>query len=294
MLYNTTMTKKVLPLLLTILTLAPACLNAASWLENDYAFGSNGSKKESLSFFSNVSTRVAAGINASFHKDRGLYRSRVYSLRLPLMYSGNNFFVSLKPFLYPSSSDIRSSARGAKLSLLLPVNQEDENGYMHLIFSGAAAEQKTFLRLAGGPEHKRFSQASFELQMEKSYYDQFFFLASAAGFSKPDKTSGRNLINPALDHGDMAYMGVFRTVTALPEWVAAVQIARSMEPDYSSHIYAGFGRISFRNSDKVNSLLTGIRVKLNGRSSMDLGYNFYKMNGEAAKNYYKLSVQLFF
>ncbi|MBI4801662.1 MAG: hypothetical protein HY796_03965 [Elusimicrobia bacterium] len=279
-------------LLLAALFWLPAAADAASWLENDYSFGSNGFKKESLTFFSKVSTRVVTGVNASFYRDTGRYRDLAYSFRVPLMYSGDNFFLSVGPFFYPSIN--RSRAQGGKLYLLVPVTEQPDQSYLRLMFSCAAARQETTLNLSGGPERKSFSEASFELQAEKSYFNQFFFLASASGFLKQGTASNSNLRNPVLDHGEIAYMGAFRSVTGLPEWAAGVQAARSMAPDYNSNIYVGFSRIAFRSAETASSFLAGLKLKLNDKSSFDFGYNFYKIKGEAGKSYYRLLVQVFF
>lgn len=270
----------------------PAVSDAASWLENDYSFGSNGFKKESLTFFSKVSTRVVTGVNASFYKDRGRYRDRAYFFRVPLMYSGDKFYLSVGSFFYPSIN--RSRAQGGKFYLLVPVSEEPDRSYLHLIFSCAAARQETTLNLSGGPARKSFSETSFELQAEKSYYNQFFFLASASGFSKPEQAKNSNLINPVLDHGEIAYLGTFRPITGLPQWAAAIQVARNMAPEYNSHIYMGYSRIAFRNAETAGSFLAGLKLKLNDKSSFDFGYNFYKIKGEASKSYFKFLVQVFF
>jgi len=284
---------KILCALAALLWLSAAS-HAAWWVENDYAFGSNSFRKESLTLFSKITPRIMSGLNASFYKDDGLYRDKAYALRLPVMYSTSKLVLSAAPFLYPASSEIRSSARGARIYALIPVSEDDENSYIHLTISAAAARQKTRLALKTGTERETFSETAFEAQVEKCFYNQFFFLASAAGFPKPEKASNGNLVNPVMDHGDMAYMGTFRQVTALPEWVATAQVARNMAPDFDSYLYAGFSRISFRGADDANSLLGGLKMKLNDKTTLDFAYNYYKMNSEAGKNYYKLLFQVFF
>ncbi|OGS56275.1 MAG: hypothetical protein A3J79_10460 [Elusimicrobia bacterium RIFOXYB2_FULL_62_6] len=279
-------------LLLALLLCLPAFAGAISWLENDYSFGSNGFKKDSLTFFTNVSTRIVTGANAGFYEDRGLYRDKVFSFRMPIMYSAENFFLSASPFFYPSLH--RSKAQGAKMYLLVPVSEEDDKSYLHLVLSGAAVRQETTLNLAGGPAKKAFTETALELQAEKSYYNQFFFLATAAGFMESGPASNANLVNPVLDHGEIASLGTFRPVHGMPEWAMGVQVARNMAPEYESSIYLGYSRISFRNANTAGSLLGGIKLKLNSRSSFDFGYNFYKIKGEAAKSYFKFLVQVFF
>ncbi|MDD2805014.1 MAG: hypothetical protein PHV33_05630 [Elusimicrobiales bacterium] len=284
---------------LAVLTAAPALAAAQSraawWMENDYSFGSNGLRKDSFTLYRKPSSAFTTGLNLSFYKDTGAYGESVYSLRLPLMYSRGGYFVSFKPFLYPVSAYTRSGAYGGKLYFLTSVGEEQDETYTHLILSGAWAQQKAFLSGAGAAERKTFSQAAAEAQVEKSFYNQFFFLASAAGFSNPGgAVSNATLVKPVLDQADLAYLGTFRPLTALPEWALSAQIARNMQPDYDSHIYAGYSKISFRRAQKAGSFITGLKLNLNEKSTLDLAYNAFKAEGAAWKSYYRLLLQLFF
>ncbi len=281
---------------LFLAALFSACLlpgaRAAWWAENDYATGSNGLKKDSLTLFTNVAPRVTAGFNAAYYRNSAAYRDRVYSFRLPLTYSGNMFSVSAKPFVYPVSGKTRAGASGGKVYLLAAVNEDPEVGYLHLAISGAWASQKT--RLNTSTDIKTFSQSAYEVQVEKSFFNQFFFLASASGFTKPTGVTNASLANPALDQSELAYLGTFRQVNAIPEWAAAIQIARSMKPDFDSHLYAGYSKISYRGMNAANSLIAGLKIGITEKSMLDLAYNLYKDEGANRKNYYKILLQVFF
>ncbi len=285
---------KRLLLAAALAALAVTQLRAEWWAENDYTTGSNGVKKESLSVFRKHSPAFTSGLNVSFYKDAAGYGDRVYSFRLPLMYSRSSFFFSLKPFLYPVSPHTRSGASGGRLYALTSLGDAADDSYTHLAVSGAWARQKAFTDSAGTVERKTFSQSAFEVQAEKSFYGQFFFLASAAGFTKPSGVANAVPLRPALDQSDLAYLGTFRQVTAIPEWVLAAQLARSMKPEYDSHFYVGYSKISFRRADRANSVLTGLKLGLNEKSSLDLSYNAYKQEHSAWKDYYRLLLQVFF
>jgi len=288
------MVKSLFTLALTALLWLPSVSRAAWWAENDYSFGSNKFQRESLTLFTRLSPALVGGANASYYKDGGPYRDKAWAFRAPLMYSSGKLVLSLKPFVYPASSAIRSSASGAKFSALFPLLESEDESYIHLTLSGAAARQRTLLNFRTGPDTEAFSETAFEAQMEKSFYNQFFFLASAAGFSKPEKARNSNLVNPVMDQGELAYLGSFRQVTALPQWAVAVQFARNMAPDFDSYVYAGLSRISFRNLEDANSFLGGMKMKISDNATLDFAYNFYKTNGITGKNYYKLLVQVFF
>jgi hypothetical protein len=232
-------------------TLFTAAASAGWWAENDYVTGSNGLKSDSLTVFTNVSKRIALGANAAFYKDKSSYRDAVYSYRLPAMYSGDAFFLSFKPFVYPVSAQTRSGAAGGKVYLLTSAKVDNDESYLHLSVAGAWA-------------------------------------------TKPSGVSNATLVTPVLDHSDMAYLGTFRPVTALPEWSLSAQVARSMKPDFDSHIYAGYSKISYRSAKAANSGIFGLKLGLTEKSTLDLAYNLYKEEGAARKNYYKILLQVFF
>lgn len=266
---------------------------AGWWTENDYAAGSNGLKKESLTLFTNAAPRLVTGLNASFYRTSAGYGKDVWSFRAPLLYSGAGMFLTLKPFLYPVAPSTRSGAGGGKLSVMVPLN-EDEDNYLHMTLSAAWAQQRALNLDGAALDKKTFSETSGEAQLEKSFFDQFFFLLSAAGFNNPSGVSNRTLVRPVLDQSDMAYLGTFRLSTALPEWVMAAQIARNMRPDFDSHLYAGYSKISYRGGIVANSCIAGIKISLTDKSTLDLAYNPYKDENAAWRNYYKVFLQVFF
>jgi len=286
------MKRLLLAAALTALTVSHA--PAAWWVENDYSAGSNGLKKESLSVFRKHSEAFTSGLNVSFYNDHAGYNDRIYSFRAPLMYSSSKYFISLKPFIYPVAPSTRSGAAGGKLYLLTSLSDNPDSSYVHLTVSGAWARQKAFTSDAGAVERKAFSQSAFEVQVEKSFYGQFYFQVSAAGFPKPSGASNSTLVKPVLDQSDMAYLGTFRQVTALPEWALTAQVARNMKPEYDSFLYAGYSKISFRQTDRANSVVAGLKLNLTERSTLDLAYNAYKSERSARKNYYKIFLQIFF
>jgi len=277
--------------ILALMLWLPASLFAARWLENDYIYGANGTKEDSLSFYTSISQRFTVGAQASaYHNNLSL--EWLYSYRLPLMYSGRGKFISFTPFVYPVAGSTRSGASGGKIDLVTSLTGADNDNYLHLTLSGALARQRAML--SGAADKKSFSETAFQLQIEKSFYKQFIFLVSGTGFSNPSGVSNRTLVAPALDHADMAYTGAFSRVTALPEWIMGVQMARSMKPEYDSYLYAGYSKISLRRANAVNSVTAGIRMGLTERATLDFAYNAYKPEGADLKSYYRLLFKFYF
>ena len=92
----------------------------------------------------------------------------------------------------------------------------------------------------------------------------------------------------------MAYLGTFRQITDLPDWVMTAQVTRSMKPEYASHLYIGYSKISFRRVPMASSLILGIKLELTKKTTLDLAYNAFKMEDAGYTNYYKILVRTVF
>ncbi len=99
---------------------------------------------------------------------------------MPILYSGRSFFLSFKPFYYLENSNISSSAYGGKVYFMhhfaeSSASQSDDE-YTHLILSLSGANQKTKINRNNQLTKVNFQEASFEAQVEKNFYNQFFSL----------------------------------------------------------------------------------------------------------------------
>ncbi len=273
-------------------------LKAAWWAENDYTWGTQGFKKESLTFFKTVSSNTVLGLNAGFFKKDGIYKDKTYVLKMPLLYSGRNYFLSFKPFYYLENEDIGSSAYGGKIYFMhnfgSRVAAQADDEYTHLILSLSGAEQKTTVNRNNQQKKVNFKEASFEAQVEKNFYDQFFLLVSGSLFGSFDNIKQSELINPVLDHSELSFMGTFAALTNLPNYVLNLQFARNLAPQEHSHLYFGFSRINMDSSPNAYSAIVGIRTKTNPKTSFDFAYNWLKFDNISTRNYYKFLFQVFF
>ena len=139
-----------------------------------------------------------------------------------------------------------------------------------------------------------FTEASFEAQVEKNFFNSFFFLFSGATFANFSNVKQSNLINPVLDHSELSFMGTFAPITRLPKWILNAQFARNMENEAGSHIYFGLSRIVMESSPNAFSAIAGMRAKINPKTSVDLAYNWLKFDNISTRNYYKILFQIFF
>lgn len=283
---------RTLALSLALAAWLPCAAGAAWWAENDYVTGSNGEKRDSATAFARIDKNFMAGASAAFYRNTAGYREKVYAFRAPLMYSGARHFLSLTPFVYPVTPGTRSGAKGARAYLQTSMTEPDDENYLNLTVAGALASQDAMRADLG--RRKSFSESSVELQAEKSFFGQFYLLGSAAAFGKSGGATNGNLAAPALDHSEMAYLGTFTQLTALPDWVMTFQASRSMKPDFDSHLYLGYSRISLRQAPRLASTVLGMKLELNAKTTLDLAYNAVKAENAAYKNYYRVLLRLVF
>ena len=296
--YNIILTMRLFLLTLFLFFSCALPLKSAWWVENDYTWGARGFKKESLTFFKTISSSAVLGLNAGFFKNDGIYNDKTYILKMPILYSGRDYFLSFKPFYYLENSDTGSSAYGGKIYFMhhfggrsdLPIN----DNYTHLILSASGARQQTTILRNSQLEKTNFKEASFEVQVEKNFYNQFFLLASGALFYGFDDIKQAELRNPALDHSELSFLGTFALITDLPKYVLNIQFARNLAPQEHSHLYFGLSRITMDSSPNAYSAITGIRTKINPKTSLDFAYNWLKFDNINTRNYYKLLLQVFF
>ena len=262
---------------------------ACWWMENDYTFGANRFHAGSVSICTNISTRTMLGLNASFYEGNR-YSETVFAARLPFSYAARKYLFSFSPFIYPRTSRVDSSAAGGIIRTLFPLAQGDDKSFTHLIFSLSGAEQRA--KTEDGLR-KSLPQGAVGIQLEKSYYNEFFFLVSASGFKHFEDihVSTGSLV---LDQSDMVFLGTTRAVTDLPSWSMGLQFARNMAPESDSHVYVGYYRIGFESEPQADSVTAGIRMKLLDKNIFDFTYNWWKSEGEHIKNYYKFLLRVVF
>ncbi|MBI4656655.1 MAG: hypothetical protein HY746_07915 [Elusimicrobia bacterium] len=289
--------KKFFFLFIFLLLASGPRLNAAWWLENDYSFGSDSYKRETLTLFHGFSTSAVAGVSASFIRDNFRYKDEVFAFRLPVSYISENFFLSLTPFLYPGA-DVDAKARGAKLYFMTPLIRRNEEGsYTHLMVSASGASQEAQILENQNLKQKKFDEGSIELQVEKNFYNEFFFLFSGALFRNFDDVRQSSVKNALMDHSEMAFLGSFRSFVEIPKHAVSIDFARNMSEEsgsQNSYLYAVFSRIALKEASDISSATIGFRSMVTGKSFLSFAYNWHKQDHAKRKDYYKLLFQVFF
>ncbi len=262
------------------------------WMDSDYVFGAGRFDAGSVSVFTNISTRAVLGLNASFYEGKR-YSETVFAARLPFSYAARKYLFSFNPFSYPRTSKVDSSAAGGTIRALFPLLQDRDESFTHLIFSLSGADQR--VKTQSGLR-KSLPQGAVGIQIEKCYYNEFFFLVSASGFKHFENLHSTSTLTLfVLDQSDMVFLGTARAVTGLPSWSMGLQFARNMAPESDSHVYVGYHRIGFESDlPQADSATAGIRMKLLDRNIFDFTYNRWKFKGGHVKNYYKFLLRFIF
>ncbi|MFH1620080.1 MAG: hypothetical protein ABIG11_09300 [bacterium] len=265
----------------------------AWWLQNEYSFGSRDLRGGNVSVGVDVSTWLGTGFSASVYKDNR-YPTEVLAARLPVSLAGRGWLISLRPFYYPKREKLATSAGGGVLQGFFPLARDDEGSYTNLFVSAGWVDQKMTLTMPSGTSARdSIREASAEIQLERTFYNEFYFMGSVSGFRRFENPGNASFL-PVLDHTEMVYLGNVAPMTGFPSWSAGLQFARSLEPDSDSHVYVGAQRTAMRDGvPAFNSALAGIRMKIFGRNFFDFTYNWIKQRDLSPLNYYRLTLKWF-
>lgn len=278
----------VTTLLFSAIILTRSSANAAVMIKNDFRFGSTGFKQDTLSIYVPMSMRIMAGASGSYYKSNDM--NKVHSVKLPLVYLGESNMAEAVPFAYSHKNGM--TAYGGKISLTTNLLPHESENFFYLTLTGAQAWLKGHKTNTG---LTNFSQSAIELKAETSYYKEFHFTLSAAGFAKPTKgTNNKNLAASIFDQKDLVDFNGYEMLKTLPEWIISTKVSRNFQPEFNSSIYAGYSKLGLRNMESANSYITGIEFYLEQDTTLDLGYNYFKYHDTSANQYFKVFLSLMF
>lgn len=280
--------KSIISLFVFLLVFAITPVSAGMMAQNDFRFGSVGFKQDTVSVYMPLAYKFLAGLSGTFYKSNDF--EKIHSAKIPLSYTGETNLIEFTPFIYSRMRGM--TAYGGKLSLSTTFTEPKRPDYFHLSISGGHAFIKGEKNTEG---LSKFQQTAIELKAEKNFYGQFCFTLSGTGFLKPsDNTDNTNLTGSVLDLKDIADFNGYEMLRILPEWIVSAKIHRNFQPEFDSGAYAGYSKISLRNLQPANSYTAGIEFYINGDTTLDLGYNYFKYHETSANQYFRLLISAMF
>jgi len=282
------MMKNIIIFFVSLLVFAITPASAGMMARNDFRFGSAGFKQDTFSIYMPLAYKFISGISGTFYKSNDF--DKIHSAKIPLSYTGETNLIEFEPFIYSHLHGM--TAYGGKLSLSTTLTAPENPDYFHLSISGGHAFIKGEKAAEGLSE---FQQTAITLKAEKNFYGQFSFNLSGTGFLKPsENTDNTNLTGSVLDFKDLADFNGYEMLRILPEWIISARIHRNFQPEFDSGAYAGYSKISLRNLKPANSYTAGIEFFLNGDTTLDFGYNYFKYHETSANQYFRLLLSTMF
>lgn len=256
---------------------------------NDFRYGSEGLKQDSLSFLFPVTRRLIAGAEGTIYKTNAY--NKVHSAKLPLTYTGTENLATFTPFIY--SHHLGMTAFGGFFSIETVFSfQNETKDTLSLSLLGGYASIKGE-STAG--EIEKFSQTSLGLKAEMNVQQNFKFIAGGTGFFNPSNNmEEKGLAKSVFDMKDILDVQAYQVIRDLPEWAASVKFVRTFQPDYDNAFYLGYSKISFRDIKGANSYLAGMEFFVSENTTWELAYNFFKYQDTSAKQYFRIFVSTVF
>jgi len=267
----------------------PGKSDAAGMAQNDFRYGAEGLKQDTFSLMFPASRNLILGAEASVYKTNEY--EKVHSAKIPVSYAGRTNLASFKPFIYSHHLGMTAFGGQISLSTIFSLQNETKDSIM-LSITGSHAIIKGE-KTSGDIE--KFSQTAFEMKAEAEVQSNFKFIAGGAGYLSPSKNmKAEGLSKSVFDMKDLADINAYQIIRELPEWAANVKFIRNFQPDFNNSFYAGYSKISFRNSHDANSYIAGMEFFVSEETTWDIGYNYFKYHDKSASQYFRIFVSTVF
>ncbi|MBI4051068.1 MAG: hypothetical protein HY400_01030 [Elusimicrobia bacterium] len=261
----------------------PVSAHAASWFQNQFAFGSNKLLFNSAGYSVRISTFWSTGIDASFYRDSSL-SGWVPSAKLYFNRSFARSLIGITPIYYPKTTSSPSSAEGGSLYYLFEIPlKEMENSSLQIASSLSSIHH----HLNGN-----FNETAMEIQLIHNFYQEFRFLFSGAGFRYDQSLEQNNRALSVLNQSDIAVLQALRPSTDFPDWIASFQFSRAVDPESQSRLFVGYSHAKYRTSLRPShSFLAGMDFKITEGWRFDFGYNAWRREGDRLGHYYAITLR---
>lgn len=269
---------------------------AGPYIREDYFFGSYGYHANTVSVTAQTSKNTLLGGEYTFYKDNDL-PDVVNAIKMPLFINNSPLFGFFRPFYYPSSKLVRTSAAGFNAyAILLLLNDNVQETRTQLALNMSLAAQKAAFNFAdGNSSRKLLPEAVYEIQLQQNYLKEFYLVTSASFYQYLTGVNGVSFPDLVMDQGDVSSTGVTSALRELPLWNAGLEVNRSVGDGSDEQIYFQYHYISFaQDYQAAHALTMGTRFKLSEVNSFDFGYNWISRGQDGKQNYYRAAFRLSF
>ncbi|HOX23102.1 MAG TPA: hypothetical protein PLL10_06520, partial [Elusimicrobiales bacterium] len=290
------MKRAYLPLLLLGLSAASAFAEPRLFLREDYTFGSEGYKSNSISFSGLPGKNTLIGGEYTFYKDDTL-PDVVHSFRLPLFINYGKMSGFFRPFYYPSTRALDSSAAGftAQGLFLLESNSVNETRSQIACNVSVAGQNAAFGFADGTAPRKMLPEVTYELLFQQNYFKEFYLLLNVSAYQYLTGIKGVQFADLILDQGDISSTGYFRALRDLPQWNTGLEVNRTIGDSSDEQVYMQYHYLAFaQDYPAAHALSVGTRFKLSDTNSFDFGYNWIARGSDRKQNFYRAGFRLAF
>lgn len=271
-------------------------LGTKLFLREDYIFGSYGYHSNSISLSGLPGKNTLIGGEYKFYRD-SLLPDVVNSLRMPLFINYGAVCGFFRPFYYPSSKLVDTSAAGfSAQGLFLLEDDSIEETRSQIAFNvSAAAQNPTFNFADGSTARKMLPEVTYELLFQQNYFKEFFLLLNASVYQYLSGIDGVSFPDLVLDQGDLTNTGFSRALRELPQWNAGLEVNRGMGDGPDEQVYLQYHYVAFaQDYPAAHALTLGTRFKLSDDNSFDFGYNWIARGNDRTQNFYRAGFRVAF
>jgi len=266
------------------------------FLREDYIFGSYGYHSNTLSLSGLPGKNTMLGGEYKFYRDSHL-DDVVNSFRMPLFINYGRLSGFFRPFYYPSSKLVDTSAAGfsAQGMYLLEADSVEETRTQLAFNISAAAQNPSFNYADGSTSRKMLPEMTYELLFQQNYFKEFYLLLNASFYQYLTGIKGVSFPDLVLDQGDLTSTGYSRALRDLPQWNVGLEVNRTMGDTPDEQVYLQYHYVTFaQDYPAAHALTLGTRFKLSDTNSFDFGYNWIARGDDRKQNFYRAAFRIAF
>ena len=244
--------------------------------------------KNSFGFSQDIYYTMNAGFNFDLADSKDIPH-HVYTFSFPLMFRGETVGLFVRPCFVPDTSN-NASAYGAKLSWTCGLKYDEiENTSSNAFLSIGFAQQDAYITKTGGlTQRDNFYQLAYEGGIVLDFFKVYMFEISGSMFQYLSGISSVENVAGVLDQQNLADLGSFDYVLALPKGSAGTKIVWNSEASKSKNTLA-YKFITFHDKDMPDnhSVVFSSDIMVNNNVVISLAYNHIFMSGKKDKDIFR-------